>query len=191
MNVTEAVEIAKTVQGWMRREELTWLYNLARIQKHGAHWVEVGSWKGRSLIATALGLPDGTNLDSIESLTGSEESGGTHLETTFPIPWIRRHLELSIELIMALNPDVNIRSFLMPSTEAARTRLDETLDVVFIDAAHNEKAVTEDVSAWYPKVKPGGIICGHDRCYKGVKAALRKTVKQWKEGAGSIWWRKK
>ncbi len=39
---------------------------------------------------------------------------------------------------------------------------DETLDFVFIDASHVYDEVTRDISCWYPKVKKGGIIAGHD-----------------------------
>ncbi len=40
--------------------------------------------------------------------------------------------------------------------------LDETLDFVFIDAEHTYDAVLEDLNAWYPKVRSGGLIGGHD-----------------------------
>lgn len=36
------------------------------------------------------------------------------------------------------------------------------MDLVFIDADHRYDHVVEDILAWYPKVKSGGIICGHD-----------------------------
>ncbi len=35
-------------------------------------------------------------------------------------------------------------------------------DFVYIDADHTEKAVQEDIYAWWPKVRPGGILGGHD-----------------------------
>lgn len=39
---------------------------------------------------------------------------------------------------------------------------DESVDFVFIDGDHEYKGVKEDIEAWTPKVKKGGIICGHD-----------------------------
>jgi hypothetical protein len=39
---------------------------------------------------------------------------------------------------------------------------DETLDLVYLDACHTYEAVKQDLEAWYPKVKPGGVIAGHD-----------------------------
>ena len=45
---------------------------------------------------------------------------------------------------------------------AAELFQDESLDFVYIDANHTYEAVTEDIRIWYPKVKSGGIIAGHD-----------------------------
>jgi hypothetical protein len=53
------------------------------------------------------------------------------------------------------------------SVAAAADFLDGMLDFVFIDAAHDYKNVTQDLEAWTLKVKPGGIVSGHD--YYNVK----------------------
>ena len=50
----------------------------------------------------------------------------------------------------------------MGSTEAASIILDETVDVVYIDARHDYRSVAQDIDAWWPKVRPGGILAGHD-----------------------------
>jgi len=39
---------------------------------------------------------------------------------------------------------------------------DESLDIVFLDARHDYEAVLDDVMAWKPKVRRGGILSGHD-----------------------------
>jgi Methyltransferase domain len=48
------------------------------------------------------------------------------------------------------------------SVEAAARVPDRSLDFVYIDARHDYESVLEDLDAWYPKVKPGGILAGHD-----------------------------
>ena len=39
---------------------------------------------------------------------------------------------------------------------------DESFDLVFIDADHKYSSVVDDIKAWWPKVRKGGILCGHD-----------------------------
>lgn len=50
----------------------------------------------------------------------------------------------------------------LTSVEAAPAFDDATLDFVYIDARHDYESVREDLETWYSKVRPGGIIAGHD-----------------------------
>lgn len=38
----------------------------------------------------------------------------------------------------------------------------ESLDFVYIDGMHVYDSVKRDIEGWYPKIKTGGIIAGHD-----------------------------
>lgn len=60
------------------------------------------------------------------------------------------------------------------STEAAENlgTLSNQFDWVFIDAEHTYEALTKDLNAWYPLVKKGGIIAGHDYSMSPVHGAL-------------------
>ena len=62
-------------------------------------------------------------------------------------------------------------------------------DFVYIDADHTYEASYMDICAWYPKVKPGGILAGHDYNHQdlsclsrglifGVTKAVNKFVKE-------------
>lgn len=52
-----------------------------------------------------------------------------------------------------------IRKF---SMDAVKDFKDESLDFVYIDGNHTFQFVTNDICEWSKKVKPGGIIAGHD-----------------------------
>jgi hypothetical protein len=39
---------------------------------------------------------------------------------------------------------------------------DESLDFIYIDANHAYDYVKEDIDIWYPKLRRGGILSGHD-----------------------------
>lgn len=48
------------------------------------------------------------------------------------------------------------------SMEAVKQFKDESLDFVYIDGDHSYKAVTDDMTAWIKKLKPGGVMAGDD-----------------------------
>jgi len=74
------------------------------------------------------------------------------------------------------------------SVEAARDIPDGALDFVYIDADHDYRSCREDIEAWFPKVRHGGIVAGHDYlnwtrdqgagCDFGVKAAVDEYCTQ-------------
>ena len=64
----------------------------------------------------------------------------------------------------------------MTSLEGAKQYPDEFFDYVYIDAAHDYKSVSEDMEAWYPKVKYGGMLSGHDWYDKEVRDAVYNFV---------------
>jgi len=63
-------------------------------------------------------------------------------------------------------------------------------DFVYIDADHNYQPVYDDLRAWWPRVKPGGIFAGHDyrtpehyssaNTYRG----LRRAIDEWEAEVG-------
>ena len=49
-------------------------------------------------------------------------------------------------------------------------------DFVYIDARHDYKGVLQDLTDWWPKLKPGGIFAGHD--YMTQKEVTKETPNQ-------------
>lgn len=67
------------------------------------------------------------------------------------------------------------------------------LDFVYIDANHEYISVKEDIELWYPLVKKGGILGGHDfsASFPGVAKAVLEFVEKNKlklHGNGADWW---
>lgn len=55
-----------------------------------------------------------------------------------------------------------VRVLRITSLQAAEITKDGFLDFVYVDACHQYKSVKEDLHAWYPKIRSGGILFGHD-----------------------------
>lgn len=48
------------------------------------------------------------------------------------------------------------------SKHAALEVPDESLDVVYIDGDHTCRGIVTDLVAWWPKIRPGGVLGGDD-----------------------------
>ncbi len=66
------------------------------------------------------------------------------------------------------------------SLDAVSEFADESLDFVYVDANHSYQGALEDMLAWFPKIRPGGLFAGHDYLDGtlpagefGVKSAVR------------------
>lgn len=44
---------------------------------------------------------------------------------------------------------------------------DSSLDFVYIDGNHFEEYIKQDLNFWWPKIKKGGMLCGHDYDHPG------------------------
>jgi len=42
------------------------------------------------------------------------------------------------------------------------------LDYVYVDARHDYAGVKEDLEAWWPKLRKGGLLAGHDFIPDGI-----------------------
>jgi len=65
------------------------------------------------------------------------------------------------------------------STDAANQLPDGHFDYIYLDARHDYCAVKEDIVSYYPKIRPGGILGGHD--YIDAQYAIDRlgTVEDW------------
>lgn len=65
----------------------------------------------------------------------------------------------------------------LTSAEAAVRIAPASIDMVFIDAGHDYENALTDIHTWWPKIREGGYLCGHDYQHKfpGVMRAVAKA----------------
>ena len=67
----------------------------------------------------------------------------------------------------------------MTSDEAANHFTNRSLDFVYIDGDHSYQSVLNDLKLWWPKLKIGGILSGHDLICPGeVGGGWGKDIQQ-------------
>jgi predicted O-methyltransferase YrrM len=127
--------------------ELGWLYDTISQSKNHA---EIGTYCGRSLLASCAGMLPGSVVVSVDDASEWQHSDWVDAIQAATLKLLPRHL--------------NVSSLRMHSIDASREcqRLSHKFDSVFIDADHNYAECRADIEAWQMLLKPGGLICGHD-----------------------------
>jgi len=103
-------------------------------------------------------------------------------------PGAARHL-FTVALMDHLTTG-RVKLLALPSVEAA-TQLGAEygagFDLIFLDASHDYASVRADLLAYGPLVRPGGLLCGHDKWWSGVAVALQEVLGGVRPGPGAIW----
>ena len=128
------------------------IYSDMILKYNNATFVELGTFNGRSAVFMAEKI---------------KESGKNIKFYTIDISWpddIEKNLEPVKGYVTPIHGSSHILYKKFP---------DESIDFLFIDADHSYEAVKKDLELWYPKVKHGGVISGHDYTEPcGVKMAV-------------------
>lgn len=116
----------------------------------------------KPIVAVEVGIAGGHNaLTNLKTLNLGKyylvdplipyEQDGTFYDFSHCIPRIKK-----------LEKEWPQTTFLkMPSKDAVNF-IHEPLDLVYLDGNHEYESVKEDIAIWLPKIKPGGVIAGHD-----------------------------
>ena len=139
--------------------------------------VEIGSSFGH--LTTVLGefaRFKQCKLFTIDNFVGT----GSELESCYKKNDIRAMLERNLK-------NFGIEDFVTiiegDSAKKSNYFKDKEVDFVFIDGDHRYSQVKEDIMSWFPKIKTGGTMAGHD--YTG-KLFSEKHIEQDTEGGGWI-----
>lgn len=137
-----------------------------------SHFVEVGCWKGRSAVYLGVEIINSNKnikLDCIDNWEFTDDIYTSNEELCAVKGVVFEEFLKNIEPLSSI-----ISYHKLNSIKASELYENESLDFVFLDASHEYLNVKEDLIHWYPKVKFGGIIAGHDYCnsFKGVITAV-------------------
>jgi len=159
-------EVMKLEHYWLALPGPNWfngagLYSrfVDRVEGHAVA-VELGSWKGRS--ACFMGVEIANSGKSIEFYAvdhwrGTPGESAHEQDADANDGRLFEVFEANIAPIAAY-----VRPIRSDTVEAASRFPDESVDFLYVDAAHDYQGVLRDLDAWFPKVKSGGTIAGDD-----------------------------
>jgi hypothetical protein len=177
----------QNIHGWTD-EHMFFLYSEAvRISEEGSHFVEIGSWKGRSssfMCVEIIKSGKKIKFHCVDPWTGSEEhqKGKSFEDKAVVEGTLFEEFTQNMKSVESYYNAVKL-----PSVEAAKLYEDESLDFVFIDGAHDYDNVCMDIKSWLPKLKPGKLMTGHDWQFTQVQRAVMDTLKRGVVPVGTCW----
>lgn len=152
------------------------MYDSAIREFDHATFVEVGVWAGASA----------------EYMARKIRESGKHIKFYCVDMWVQTHemgrVDGDMYEIFTSNMS-HVNDYYIPirsdSVGAALVFADRSVDFCFIDAAHDHESVSKDIGAWLPKVKPGGILAGHD--IDIVFKAVDEALPGWRNAGENCW----
>jgi predicted O-methyltransferase YrrM len=153
----------ETIEGWLTANEARCLYDAAQAARLGL--VEIGSYRGKSTVALALGARDGQQAPfwAIDPHAPFDAGGAWDFGPADRAALLRNLLGCGVA------EDVQI--VMLPSLAAACGWW-QPIDLLFIDGDHSEAGTLADWRAWSPWLAAGGLALLHDREQPGPAAVL-------------------
>ena len=144
--------------------------------------VEIGTDQGEFAEVLLKTIPD-LNLNCIDPWKAEAYEKGYQPESNETQEFFDKRYEETENRLNRFDPMVNILR--ATSMEAVSVFEDNELDFVYIDGNHDFLNVTQDIHYWLKKVKPGGILSGHDyvnypfRKYNHVKKVVQAYARSY------------
>ena len=159
----------QTIDGFMSHKNTIMLdIVLDQFPKSGT-WVELGSWTGRSAAYCMVELINRNKLGKFYCV----DSWEGEVAIAYDQIVVKDMREIFCKNVKPVIDSITMLT--MMSWNAAKNFQDESVDFCYVDAGHSYEAVTQDLNAWWPKMRPGAMFGGDDytKGHPGVQQAVR------------------
>jgi predicted O-methyltransferase YrrM len=146
------------VEGWFSRDQVARVVAAASGIAAGGRVVEIGSFRGRSMIAIGRSAPEGVDIVAIDPHAGNDRGPQE-------IDGFEDEAALDQKVFFANLERAGVRdrvTYVQKFSHDAHGDVDGEIDVLHIDGAHRFGPAAEDIRAWGARVKPGGTMLIHD-----------------------------
>jgi hypothetical protein len=165
----QALAAVEAVEGWMTPDQARRLWDRAGELRAGERVVEIGSFRGRSMIVLATAAPAGVELVAIDPHAGNDrgpqELTGKEAEAADD----NRAFHANLEAAGVADRVRHVRAF----SDAALADVEGPVDLLYVDGAHRYGPAAADITRWGARVRAGGVMLIHDSFSSvGVTLAL-------------------
>lgn len=150
--------------------------------------LEVGSWLGASTRHLAQLVPENGTVFAVDHWLGSPE----HDEMEEVCEWMPTLYDRFLSNVVHAGLTAKIIPVRMPSLRAAKcmAKCAISVDLIYLDGAHDYASVYSDLVAWYPFVELKGVMCGDDWNVGDVQRAVVRFAQEKKisvRSTGGFW----
>lgn len=161
------------VEGWLTDEQARRLHGRARELEAAAQIVEIGSFRGRSLIVLASAAPTGTQIVSIDPHSGSDRGPQEIAPDQRLGDTDHAAFNANLERAGVAERVSHVRKASADALADVRGHI----DLLYIDGAHRFGPARRDIVDWGSRVRDGGTMLIHDSFSSiGVTLALLSTT---------------
>lgn len=157
------------VEGWFSPDQVARVAARAADVPSGGRIVEIGSFRGRSMIAIARSAPEGTEIVAIDPHAGNDR-GPQEIEG------FAEEAAEDSQVFLANLDRAGVRdrvTYVRKFSHDAHGDVTGDIDLLHIDGAHRFGPARSDIRAWGARVAPGGTMLIHDAFSSiGVTAAI-------------------
>lgn len=143
--------------------------NMVQQFNNDSTFVEIGTWKGRSAIYMAEKIKESGKQIYFYTIDLFNGKCGYELDPTVKEGKVYEIFTKNIEPVKNY-----IYPFIGDSKILHKNFKDDSIDFLFIDGDHEYSGIKADLKFWFPKIKNGGIIAGHD--YNEPSCGVRQAV---------------
>jgi predicted O-methyltransferase YrrM len=166
----DAATLAMVIEGQVSKAEVIQLVELARTSPANTSIVEIGSYRGRSTIALALG--------SLSSSKNRVYAIDPHVEFTgvFGGHFGPEDQALLYKNIVRANVGEIVSVVSLSSQAASKAWSSRTVSLLWLDGDHSYSAVRDDYDAWSPFLISDAVIAFHDSEAHGVTQVINELL---------------
>jgi predicted O-methyltransferase YrrM len=152
------VDALEGVEGWFSPEQVERVSARASEVPAGGTIVEIGSFRGRSMVAIGLSAPEGVEIVAIDPHAGNDRGPQE-------IDGFEDEAALDNKVFLANLERAGVRdrvTYVRKFSHDAHGDVSGEIDLLHIDGAHRFKPAGDDIASWGARVKPGGAMLIHD-----------------------------